>query len=444
MIPICANSTQPGGAVCIIRVSGDNAISITNRMFRSARNKDLTLVAGYTVHFGEIVDVDGTVVDDVLVIVYCAPRSYTGEETTEIMCHGSAYIVQRIIEMLIAQGCRLARPGEFTERAFMNGKMDLSQAEAVADLIAASNAASHRLAMSQMRGGFSKELSRLRSQLLEMTSLLELEIDFSEEDVEFADRQQLLTLAEDIHHVIGHLIDSFRTGNAIKNGVPVAIIGPTNVGKSTLLNRLLHEDKAIVSDIHGTTRDTIEDTINIQGITFRFIDTAGIRQSDDEIEQMGIERTWKKAQDAEIVLVVSDNESTTVDDTLLEGKTVIKVYNKADIVNYPTLPSSFDTIAISAKQGTNIDRLEQMLVDATHINKVEDSDIIVTNVRHVEALQKAHEAITKVEQQISEGTSGDIISLDLHACIDALAEIVGDVTNEDTLQSIFSRFCVGK
>ena len=444
MDTICANASHPGGAICVIRVSGNNAIGITNRMFRSTRNKDLTLMRGYTVHFGQIVDSGGTVIDDALVIVYCAPHSYTGEEATEIMCHGSAYIVRRIIEMLIAQGCRMARPGEFTERAFMNGKMDLSQAEAVADLIAASNAASHRLAMSQMRGGFSKELGHLRHQLLEMTSLLELEIDFSEEDVEFADRQQLLTLARDIHSIIERLINSFRIGNAIKNGIPVAIIGPTNTGKSTLLNALLHDERAIVSDIHGTTRDSIEGTITIQGITFRFIDTAGIRDSVDQIEQIGIERSWRKAQEAEIVLVMTDQPTIDIDLAALSDKHVIKVYNKADIVDYPTLQDTPNSIIISAKHGTNIDHLEQMLVDASNINNVEDSDIIVTNIRHVEALQKALESITTVEQQLTDGITGDIIALDLHTCIDALAEIVGDVTNEDTLQSIFSRFCVGK
>ena len=322
--------------------------------------------------------------------------------------------------------------------------MDLSQAEAVADLIAASNAASHRLAMSQMRGGFSKELGHLRHQLLEMTSLLELEIDFSEEDVEFADRQQLLTLARDIHSIIERLINSFRIGNAIKNGIPVAIIGPTNAGKSTLLNALLHDERAIVSDIHGTTRDSIEGTITIQGITFRFIDTAGIRDSVDQIEQIGIERSWRKAQEAEIVLVMTDQPTIDIDLAALSDKHVIKVYNKADIVDYPTLYDTPNSIVISAKHGTNIDHLEQMLVDASNINKVEDSDIIVTNIRHVEALQKALESITTVEQQLTDGITGDIIALDLHTCIDALAEIVGDVTNEDTLQSIFSRFCVGK
>lgn len=444
MQTICANASKAGGAICVIRVSGDEAISITNKIFRPKKKKGLNEVGGYTIHRGEIFDDVGNIVDDAVVIVYRGPKSYTGEDATEIMCHGSSYIVQRILELLIEAGSRLARPGEFTERAFMNGKMDLSQAEAVADLISANNAAMHRLAMSQMRGGFSRELKRLRDQLLQMTSLLELEIDFSEEDVEFADRGELLALAGDIERVIGRLINSFRIGNAIKNGVPVAIIGPTNAGKSTLLNNLLHDDRAIVSDIHGTTRDSIEDTISIQGITFRFIDTAGIRQSDDEIERIGIERSWQKAQEAEIVLVMTDKPDINIDLSPLAGKRVIKVYNKADIVAYTDVENGANSVVISAKQGTNIARLEQMLVDAANIRVEEDTDVIVTNVRHVEALGQALNAIRTIEQQLGDGTTGDIISLDLHTCIDALSEIVGDVTTDDTLQHIFSHFCVGK
>ncbi len=444
MQTICANSTNIGGAICVIRVSGDNAINITNRLFRSSKNKELSQMAGYSAHFGRIVESDESIVDEVIVIVYKAPHSYTGEDTTEIMCHASVYIVHRILELLMKQGCRIARPGEFTERAFMNRKMDLSQAEAVADLIAASNEATHRLAMSQMRGDFSHELKNLRNKLLEITSLLELEIDFSEEDIEFADRKQLIDLANNIHQVIQNLINTFRTGNAIKNGIPVAIIGHTNTGKSTLLNRLLHDDRAIVSDIHGTTRDTIEDTINIQGITFRFIDTAGIRESNDQIERIGIERSWQKAREAEIVLVLTDSTNIDLDLSTLSDKHIIKVFNKADIIDYSSFPFDSNSINISAKFGININRLEQMLIKASNIKKVEESNIVITNARHVEALQTALKAITKIEAQLSNGTTSDIIALDIYACIDALSDIVGDVTNEETLHSIFSRFCVGK
>ena len=444
MQTICANSTNIGGAICVIRVSGDNAINITNRLFRSSKNKELSQMAGYSAHFGRIVESDESIVDEVIVIVYKAPHSYTGEDTTEIMCHASVYIVHRILELLMKQGCRIARPGEFTERAFMNRKMDLSQAEAVADLIAASNEATHRLAMSQMRGDFSHELKNLRNKLLEITSLLELEIDFSEEDIEFADRKQLIDLANNIHQVIQNLINTFRTGNAIKNGIPVAIIGHTNTGKSTLLNRLLHDDRAIVSDIHGTTRDTIEDTINIQGITFRFIDTAGIRESNDQIERIGIERSWQKAREAEIVLVLTDSTNIDLDLSTLSDKHIIKVFNKADIIDYSSFPFDSNSINISAKFGININRLEQMLIKASNIKKVEESNIVITNARHVEALQTALKAITKIEAQLSNGTTSDIIALDIYACIDALSDIVGDVTNEENLHSIFSRFCVGK
>jgi len=444
MKTICANSTAKGGAISVIRISGDEAVSITHRIFSPVSHKDFLHAKGYSLHYGQIHDPEGAIIDDVILIVYRAPHSYTGEDTTEIMCHGSAFIIQRIMELLIQSGCEMARPGEFTQRAFLNGKMDLSQAEAVADLIAASTAAAHRLAMSQMRGGFSRTLRELRDQLLEMTSLLELEIDFSEEDIEFADRTQLLQLSQQISRVITHLIDSFHTGNVIKNGIPVAIIGNTNVGKSTLLNQLLHDDKAIVSDIHGTTRDTIEDTISIQGITFRFIDTAGIRQSDDQIEQMGIERSWHKANDAEIILLVTDQSSFDIDLSPLQGKNIIKVYNKADIHDFQPSANDSDSICISALKGTNISQLEQMLVDRAQLASLDESDVIVTNTRHVEALQRAQTYITRVTQQLCDHQSSDLIALDLHACIDSLSEIVGDVTSDDVLHNIFSHFCIGK
>lgn len=441
MQTICANSTAPGGAIGIVRVSGDRAIEITDRIF--CGKTPLVDAHGYSLHYGEIPDLD-----DVLVIVYRAPHSYTGEDSTEIMCHGSAFIMQGIMSRLMDEGCVMAHPGEYTQRAFMNGKMDLSQAEAVADLIAASSAAAHHVAMSQMRGGFSSELRDLRGRLLEMTSLLELELDFSEEDVEFADRQQLLALASDIDSTVSRLVDSFRQGNAIKNGVPVAIIGETNVGKSTLLNCLLHEDKAIVSDIHGTTRDSIEDTVSLQGILFRFIDTAGIRETDDCVERLGIERSWQKVEDAEIVLLVMDlstsDASVLSDLSRLEGKTVIRVYNKADVSGLSVGKHGTDSVAISAKQGLGIDVLEKMLVDAAGFTQVSGSDIIITNVRHVEALRRAQKAIRQVEQQLTDGVSGDIVSMDLHECIDALAEIVGEVTSDDTLHNIFKSFCIGK
>ena len=441
MKTICASSTAQGGAIGMIRISGDKAILIASKVFVSINNTNITEANGYTLHYGKITD-NKTDIDDVLLIIYRSPRSYTGEDTVEIMCHGSAYIIQTIQELLITNGCTMAQPGEFTQRAFMNGKMDLSQAEAVADLIASSNQATHRLAMSQMRGGFSNELRKLRDQLLEMTTLLELELDFSEEDVEFADRQKLLSLAQYIDSIISRLVDSFKKGNAIKNGVPVAIIGETNVGKSTLLNSLLHEDKAIVSDIHGTTRDSIEDCINIGGTTFRFIDTAGIRNTSDEIEQLGIERSWKKAEDAEIIILVSDTDHFDLDDPRLNDKKIIKVRNKSDLA--PALHSDDDTICISAKYGNGIDLLEQRLLSLYNIDKVSESDVIVTNLRHVDALRQALTAIKTVENQLQQGISGDIISMDLRSCIDALATITGDISSDDTLHNIFHKFCIGK
>lgn len=460
---ICAIATAQGGAIGTIRVSGPEAIAMTNRIFTPSKSGKLLIEQKpYTLTFGRICKGE-EVIDEVLVSLFRSPHSYTGEDSTEITCHGSSYILQQVMQLLIGNGCRMAQPGEYTQRAFLNGKMDLSQAEAVADLIASSSAATHRLAMSQMRGGFSKELSELRRKLLNFTSMIELELDFSEEDVEFADRSALRQLADEIERVISRLSDSFNVGNAIKNGVPVAIIGETNAGKSTLLNVLLNEEKAIVSDIHGTTRDVIEDTINIGGITFRFIDTAGIRETNDTIESLGIERTFQKLDQAEIVLWIIDAANAVSQIEQLsgkilprcEGKHLILVFNKADLVE----TSQKDTLAallphlsekclnfifISAKQRLYTDELQKALIEAAHLPTITQNDVIVTNIRHYEALIRAKDAIERVQNGLSANLSGDFLSQDIRECIFHLSDIAGDVTNDMVLKNIFEHFCIGK
>ena len=460
---ICAIATAQGGAIGCIRVSGPEAIEITSRIFTPAiSNKRLEESKPYTLTFGRIHE-GSEIIDEVLVSLFRAPHSYTGENSTEITCHGSAYILQKVLQLLIKNGCRMAQPGEYTQRAFLNGKMDLSQAEAVADLIASSSAATHRLAMSQMRGGFSKELTDLRNKLLNFTSMIELELDFSEEDVEFADRSALRKLADEIEQVISRLVQSFNVGNAIKNGVPVAIIGETNAGKSTLLNVLLNEDKAIVSDIHGTTRDVIEDTINIGGVTFRFIDTAGIRETNDKVESLGIERTFQKLDQAEIVLWMVDSVNAASQIEQLskkiiprcEGKHLIVVFNKADLIedvqksnlsalleNFPQ--ESTEHIYISAKRRENTNELQKMLINAAHLPTVTQNDVIVTNVRHYEALSKALDAIHRVQNGLDSHLSGDFLSQDIRECIFFISDIAGEVTNDMVLQNIFQHFCIGK
>ena len=459
---ICAIATGQGGAIGIIRVSGQDAISITDKIFRPAGADAAPLAsrAAYTITYGHILDGNGEPVDDVLVSLFRAPHSYTGENSTEISCHASPYILQSVMQLLVDNGCRAAGPGEFTRRAFLNGKMDLSQAEGVADLIASLSTASHRLAMNQMRGAFSRELAALRDKLLRLTSLMELELDFSDhEELEFADRTELDNTAAQIETVISKLAKSFTLGNAIKNGVPVAIVGETNAGKSTLLNALVGEDRAIVSDIHGTTRDVIEDTVNICGTTFRFIDTAGIRDTSDTIERLGIDRTFKKISQADIILwIIDTTDNSQKTDELAEkiipcckGKRLILTYNKTDIapqVPYSTkanLPHGTLEISISAKQGTNLEDLKQMLVSAAGIPEISSGDIIVTNIRHYEALTRSLDAIRQVRQGLTDGLPSDLISQDMRECLHHLAEIVGgEISSEETLQNIFKHFCIGK
>ena len=425
MSTICAISTAKGGAIGIIRTSGPNAISITDSIFKGKHH--LTEVKPYTMHFGEIHD-NGTLIDEVIVSVYHGPHSYTGEDSTEISCHGSTYILQRIIELLLLHGCTLAQPGEFTQRAFLNGKMDLSQAEAVADLIASQNASTHKIAMQQMKGGYSTKLNELRSQLLEMTSLLELELDFSEEDVEFADRKKLIQLAENIQQEISRLIHSFHLGNAIKNGVPVAIIGAPNVGKSTLLNALLRDDRAIVSDIQGTTRDIIEDTITLHDITFRFIDTAGIRHTTDTIEQMGIERSIKAAQKAQIIILITEPGIPYPDVPIRQDQTIIKIVN--------------NTEQFQALNQIGLKELEEQLVAA--VPHDDANGLLVTNIRHFEALTQANADIQRALESLRLNLSGDLVAEDLRQCLTHLSQILGQITTDEVLGNIFKNFCVGK
>ena len=449
---ICAIATRAGGALSVIRVSGANAVAYTDRIFQSASGKRLAESKANTLHYGTLhtlADASGAreAIDDVVVSLWRAPHSYTGDDVVEISCHGSQYIAQNIIQALIACGCRQAEPGEYTMRAYLNGKMDLSQAEAVADLIAANNKASHDLAVSQLKGHFSSELQRLRQQLLKLTSLLELELDFSDhEDLEFADRSEINDLSTEIFEKLRTLCESFKTGQALKQGIPVAIVGKTNVGKSTLLNQLLNEDKAIVSDIDGTTRDIIDGVASINGVTFRFVDTAGIRTTDDAIEKIGIERAYEQIAKAAIVVWMIDGKPTQADrDDMArrtEGKPLIVVHNKADLSAETFVDNE---VAISAKRNENIQLLKEKIMEAANIPEIDENTIMVTNMRHFEALHKAMTDLQRVIDGLASGLPSDLLAEDLRLCLEDLADITGgQITSQETLNNIFQHFCIGK
>ena len=484
MIPqetIVALATPSGaGAIAVIRLSGKDAVNIASQVFQSVSGKDLSKQKTHTIHLGHIVDPStgsgqvGKVIDQVLVSIFKGPNSYTGENVVEISCHGSTFIQQQIIQLLLRKGAKMAQAGEFTLRAFLNGKLDLSQAEAVADLIASDNEASHQIAMQQMRGGFSNEIAKLREELLNFASLIELELDFSEEDVEFADRTAFHDLLNRIEFVLKRLIDSFAVGNVIKNGIPVAIVGEPNVGKSTLLNALLNEERAIVSDIAGTTRDTIEDELVINGIGFRFIDTAGIRDTEDHVESIGIKKTFEKIEQAQVVLYLVDGLQLTVNSQLdnfiteigkiqnqYPQKSLIVIINKRDLLseetftaintridNYKTELSTVNrklfTLFISAKQNIGIEELKNTLLSFVNTGALRNNETIVTNTRHYDSLLKALEEIQKVKWGLDAGISSDLMAIDIRSALYYFGEITGEVTNDELLGNIFANFCIGK
>lgn len=460
---IVALATASGaGAVAIVRVSGSEALPMVNGIFRSVSQKDLTRQKTHTLHLGFIAD-NEKIIDQVLVSVFRNPNSYTGEDVVEISCHGSTFIQQQIIQLLLRRGCRMAQAGEFTLRSFLNGKMDLSQAEAVADLISSDNEASHQIAMNQMRGGFSNEIAKLREELLNFASLIELELDFSEEDVEFADRSDFNDLLQRIEFVLKRLIDSFAVGNVIKNGIPVAIVGEPNVGKSTLLNALLNEERAIVSDIAGTTRDTIEDELSIGGIGFRFIDTAGIRETKDVVESIGIQKTFEKIEQAQVVLflVESSKFQRSGSEYIVEIekiknkyplKPLVVILNKVDLLNEDELKDirkqlanhDFQLSTISAKQKTGIDELKQRLLSFVNTGALRNNETIITNTRHYDSLLKALEEIQKVQWGLQSNISADLMAIDIRQALYYFGEITGQVSNDELLGNIFANFCIGK